>query len=368
MPVGDPGALARVEAGAQGEHKLARGYMPVTTYSAHYIADPALRRAIADYLKRDVKTIKPSDALRNDLGLDSMATMQLPATGYGLRYEYGMFKQSIVNGWQKENADNWLRESDPWEVARPTERVEVKLNCSIQVRDGQFEVIPGRPSSLYGIPFDRPVVGLAVGGVGRRSTDHDAIAEVALAAVADIVVGDHVGLQGRSAGHIDAVSAVRRADELAVGEHVVLIDRVAESNDVDAVAEPGQQRGVEPRLQRAHRHPLPVRRLVHVVPGHSPVQQIHPALVPPGALGHEHQRHGQQRRHPVHDGRVHHRQQRGRPAVQKEYATGSFDEITALIASATTERIAAAQNVKFHAGSAKSWLLVTYHLEVPAAN
>jgi predicted N-acyltransferase len=45
--------LARVEAGAQGEHKLARGYLPVTTYSAHYIADPALRRAIADFLKRE---------------------------------------------------------------------------------------------------------------------------------------------------------------------------------------------------------------------------------------------------------------------------------------------------------------------------
>ena len=43
----------RVEAGAQGEHKLARGYMPVTTYSAHYIDDPALRRAVADYLKRE---------------------------------------------------------------------------------------------------------------------------------------------------------------------------------------------------------------------------------------------------------------------------------------------------------------------------
>lgn len=45
--------LKRVEAGAQGEHKLARGYMPVTTYSAHYIADPAFRHAIADYLKRE---------------------------------------------------------------------------------------------------------------------------------------------------------------------------------------------------------------------------------------------------------------------------------------------------------------------------
>ena len=45
--------LKRVEAGAQGEHKLARGYRPVTTYSAHDLADPALRRAVADYLKRE---------------------------------------------------------------------------------------------------------------------------------------------------------------------------------------------------------------------------------------------------------------------------------------------------------------------------
>src|SRR6267143_847736 len=91
--------------------------------------------------------------------LDSMATMQLPATGYGLRYEYGMFKQSIVDGWQKENTDNWLRDSDPWEVARPHEKVEVKLNCSFQLRGGSFQVIRDRPSTLIGIPFDRPVVG-----------------------------------------------------------------------------------------------------------------------------------------------------------------------------------------------------------------
>src|SRR5438270_10995618 len=62
--------------------------------------------------------------------LDSMATMQLAATGYGLRYEYGMFKQAIVKGWQKENPDNWLRDNDPWEIARPHAEVEVKLNVS----------------------------------------------------------------------------------------------------------------------------------------------------------------------------------------------------------------------------------------------
>src|SRR6266478_5194448 len=91
--------------------------------------------------------------------LDSMATMQLAATGYGLRYEYGMFKQSIVDGWQKENPDNWLRDNDPWEVARPHEQVEVKLNVTFQLRAGNFHVIPDRPSTLIGIPFDRPVVG-----------------------------------------------------------------------------------------------------------------------------------------------------------------------------------------------------------------
>src|SRR5262252_10126663 len=91
--------------------------------------------------------------------LDSMATMQLPATGYGLRYEYGIFRQTIQDGWQQEQPDNWLRRPDPWEVARPHEKVEVKLNCSFQPRAGELCVIPGRPSTLIGIPYDRPVVG-----------------------------------------------------------------------------------------------------------------------------------------------------------------------------------------------------------------
>jgi starch phosphorylase len=91
--------------------------------------------------------------------LDSMATMQLPAMGYGLRYEYGIFKQTIEDGWQREQPDNWLRLPDPWEVARPHEKVEVRLNCSFEVRAGTLHPIVGQPSSLIGLPFDRPVVG-----------------------------------------------------------------------------------------------------------------------------------------------------------------------------------------------------------------
>src|SRR5262245_39086006 len=91
--------------------------------------------------------------------LDSMATMQLPAIGYGLRYEYGMFKQSIENGWQHEQPDNWLRRPDPWEIIRPADKIEIRLNCSVGLQDGALSLSPGSPSTLIGIPFDRPVIG-----------------------------------------------------------------------------------------------------------------------------------------------------------------------------------------------------------------
>ena len=91
--------------------------------------------------------------------LDSMATMQLPAMGYGLRYEYGIFRQTIENGWQHELGDHWLRYPDPWEVVRPDEAVEIHLNCSFKLDGGSLRAVIGRPSTVLGIPYDRPVVG-----------------------------------------------------------------------------------------------------------------------------------------------------------------------------------------------------------------
>ena len=91
--------------------------------------------------------------------IESAATLQLPAMGYGLRYEYGIFKQSIQNGWQREMPDNWLRSPDPWEIARPNEKVEVKIGCSFELSGGSLRPVPGRPSTLIGIPYDRPVIG-----------------------------------------------------------------------------------------------------------------------------------------------------------------------------------------------------------------
>jgi len=91
--------------------------------------------------------------------VESAATLQLPAMGYGLRYEYGIFKQAIQNGSQQEMPDNWLRSPDPWEIARPNEKVEVSFGCSVELSGGSLRPVPGRPMTLIGIPFDRPVVG-----------------------------------------------------------------------------------------------------------------------------------------------------------------------------------------------------------------
>jgi starch phosphorylase len=79
--------------------------------------------------------------------------------GYGLRYEYGIFKQTIEDGWQREQPDNWLRRPDPWEVARPQETVAIELGCSFQAQGGTLRAVTGQPSSLLGFAFDRPVVG-----------------------------------------------------------------------------------------------------------------------------------------------------------------------------------------------------------------
>ncbi len=136
----------------------------VTNLLLDSLANEAIRQKNLDWLS--ILEQEPDAGLGNGgLGrlaacfLDSMATMQLPAMGYGLRYEYGIFRQSIQDGWQQEQPDNWLRRPDPWEVARPQEKVEVKLNCSFEMRGGTLRAILGKASNLIGIPYDRPVVG-----------------------------------------------------------------------------------------------------------------------------------------------------------------------------------------------------------------
>jgi starch phosphorylase len=91
--------------------------------------------------------------------IDSLATLQIPAMGYGLRYEYGIFRQAIEKGFQVEYPDHWLAHPDPWEVIRPAEAVEVPIACSIRLENGVVRTVPGHASHLLGVPCDRPVVG-----------------------------------------------------------------------------------------------------------------------------------------------------------------------------------------------------------------
>src|SRR5690349_433966 len=90
--------------------------------------------------------------------IDSLATMAIPAVGYGLRYDYGIFRQEIRDGRQVEQPDHWLARPDPWEVARPGETVEVPLASGFKVRAGEIITQRGQAANLLGVPYDRPVV------------------------------------------------------------------------------------------------------------------------------------------------------------------------------------------------------------------
>ncbi len=91
--------------------------------------------------------------------IDSLATLQIPAIGYGLRYDFGIFRQELRDGYQAEQPDNWLSRPDPWEVAKPNEKVSVPLAATFEVHGGQITVHLGMPMHLLGVPYDRPVVG-----------------------------------------------------------------------------------------------------------------------------------------------------------------------------------------------------------------
>jgi len=115
--------------------------------------------------------------------LDSMATLHLAGFGYGIHYEYGLFKQEIDNGYQREKPDNWLAEFSPWEIKRPDEKCIVPIYGRIehfQDRAGEYNPMWLDWKVIMGIPFDIPVVGyggktvnwLRLYGAGS-STDFD---------------------------------------------------------------------------------------------------------------------------------------------------------------------------------------------------
>ncbi|MBO4320576.1 MAG: glycogen/starch/alpha-glucan phosphorylase [Treponema sp.] len=94
--------------------------------------------------------------------LDSLATLEYPGHGYGIRYEYGMFEQHIIDGEQVEYPDNWLKHRDPWEVKRSDLSVTVKFGGQIKygkTPDGQDRFYIENAEEITATPYDMPIVG-----------------------------------------------------------------------------------------------------------------------------------------------------------------------------------------------------------------
>ncbi|MDD5496594.1 MAG: glycogen/starch/alpha-glucan phosphorylase, partial [Candidatus Omnitrophica bacterium] len=94
--------------------------------------------------------------------LDSMATLGIPAHGYGIRYEYGIFNQKIINGYQVEFPDEWLRFGNPWEFARPEYTVKVRFYGHIRTfhdSQGKLHIEWFDTDDVLAVPYDIPVPG-----------------------------------------------------------------------------------------------------------------------------------------------------------------------------------------------------------------
>ncbi len=96
--------------------------------------------------------------------LDSLATLQIPAIGYGIRYEFGIFHQKIEDGWQVELTDSWLRNGNPWELPRPKLRFPVKFGGYTEhYRDDGRLVVKWVPDLvMQGVAYDTPILGFGV--------------------------------------------------------------------------------------------------------------------------------------------------------------------------------------------------------------
>ncbi|MBL9151230.1 MAG: glycogen/starch/alpha-glucan phosphorylase [Verrucomicrobiales bacterium] len=115
--------------------------------------------------------------------IDSLATLDLPAIGYGINYEFGLFRQSFIDGKQVESPDDWRRWGNPWEICRPDRAVEIQLYGRVehQFDDlGEGRMVWTDTRTMLGVPWDLPVAGYGCGTVNflrlwesRASKDFD---------------------------------------------------------------------------------------------------------------------------------------------------------------------------------------------------
>lgn len=116
----------------------------------------------------ELKSAEPDAGLGNGgLGrlaacfLDSMASMAIPGHGCGIRYKYGLFEQKIIDGYQVELPDNWLREGNVWEIRKANKAVEVKFGGNVRVEsdNGRLSFHHENYETVLAVPYDTPIIG-----------------------------------------------------------------------------------------------------------------------------------------------------------------------------------------------------------------
>ena len=151
--------------------------------SLEFLMGRALSNNILNFLKTDVYqevcsyldlSLDEIAEEENDAGLgngglgrlaacfmDSLSTLRLPATGCGIRYEYGLFKQKILDGYQIEMTDPWLEDGNVWETPSPDEKFEVRFGGTVYEswEDGAMKMIHENYETIYALPYDMPISG-----------------------------------------------------------------------------------------------------------------------------------------------------------------------------------------------------------------
>src|SRR5215472_7616893 len=170
------------------EARTARDARVVAYFSAEFLPGPHLansllnlgivepvREALSEFgvdLDRVIEQEEEPGLGNGGLGrlascfMDSLASLEVPAVGYGIRYEFGIFEQAIRNGWQVELTDKWLRFGNPWEIVRPDIYYEVKFGGHTEAgkdEHGRYQVRWLPDTEVKGEAYDTPILGYRVG-------------------------------------------------------------------------------------------------------------------------------------------------------------------------------------------------------------
>ena len=152
--------------------------------------------------------------------LDSLATLEIPAIGYGIRYDYGIFRQRLDNGYQIEEPDDWLRGGNPWEIPRPDYRILVNFGGRVETvkEAGQTVSRWVDTEPVIGFPYDMPIVGYRSGTVNTlrlwsaRGTEEFNFG--------DFNQGDYIGAVEHNVQAENLTKVLYPNDELYVGKEL----------------------------------------------------------------------------------------------------------------------------------------------------